>query len=117
MTDRTVESLQRELLAVARGGKFAEAWREINGYAEVPNLRAEIGKLSRIRELRAQIRATDPNAALYYGWGGPGDDADPVITRRADDEARALADEDHLMGQDLESAAAIVAARRRMTNG
>lgn len=70
---RTVDSLQRELLAVARGGRFAAAWRQINGLAEVPNLRGEMEKLERVRELRAQIFLLDPNAALYYGWGGHGD--------------------------------------------
>lgn len=79
---RTIESLQRELLAVARGGKFAETWREINGLSEVPNLRAEIGKLERVRELRTQIRAIDPNAALYYGWAGYGDDRDQAEAAR-----------------------------------
>jgi hypothetical protein len=76
---RTVESLQRELLAIARGGKFAAAWAKVNGVqgSDGINLRAEIGNLARIRELRAQIVAINANAALYYGWGGPGDCMDP----------------------------------------
>lgn len=70
---RTVESLQRELLAIARGGKFAETWREMNGHSHVPNLRDAMEKLARIQYLRVQIIAINPNAALYYGWGVPGD--------------------------------------------
>lgn len=72
---RTVESLQRELLAIARGGKFAESYAKVNGIqgSDEINLRAEIGNLSRILALREQIRAIDPDAALYYGWAGHGD--------------------------------------------
>jgi hypothetical protein len=74
---RTVEDLQRELLAVCRGGAFATAWRLVNGITEWPSLKSEIGKVAHARELRRQIQAIDPNAALYYGWAGPGDDRDP----------------------------------------
>lgn len=77
MADRTVESLQRELLAVARGGRFAETWRQVNGIEGHPDLRGELSKLGRIRRLRDQIKAIDPKAARYYGWGGPGDDGPP----------------------------------------
>ena len=28
----------------------------------------------RANELREEIKAIDPNAALYYGWAGPGDE-------------------------------------------
>ncbi len=82
MADRSIESLQRELLAIARGGKFAEAWAKINGVqgSGAINLRAEIGKLARIRELRAQIAAINPDAAMYYGWVH-GDDRDPARAR------------------------------------
>lgn len=81
---RTVESLQRELLAIARGGKFEEAWSQVNGVqgSDGINLRAEIGNLARIRELRAQIAAINPDAALYYGWGGHGDVRGPDAARR-----------------------------------
>lgn len=71
---RTVEDLQRELLAICKGGSFAETWRKVNGITEWANLKGEISKLARIRSLREQIIAIDPNAALYYGWGGYGDD-------------------------------------------
>lgn len=70
---RTVSDLQRELLAVCKGGTFAETWRKVNAIAEWPNLKSEIGKLAHINRLREQIVAINPNAALYYGWGGPGD--------------------------------------------
>ncbi len=81
---RTVESLQRELLAIARGGKFAAAWAKVNGVqgSDGINLRAEMDKLSRVRELRTQIRMIDPDAALYYGWVAPFDDYDPARARR-----------------------------------
>lgn len=67
---RTVDSLQRELLAICRGGKFAESWRKVNEVYEWPNLRNEMSKKSTVEELREQIRAIDPNAATYPGWEG-----------------------------------------------
>lgn len=75
MADRTIEDLQRELLAVARGGQYMATWARINGVqgSDAINLRGEMDKLSRIRSLRRQIRAINPNAACYYGWGGPAD--------------------------------------------
>ncbi len=74
---RTVEDLQRELLAICRGGSFAETWRKICTAAQWPNLRSEIGKLARVREIRRQIAAINPDACLYYGWAGPGDEPRP----------------------------------------
>jgi hypothetical protein len=71
--ERTVEDLQRELLAICRGGRFADAWRKVNDIVQWPSLKSEISKLARINALREQIKAIDPNAALYYGWGGHGD--------------------------------------------
>lgn len=70
-----VEALQRELLAIARGGKHYDSWAKVNGTETTPNLRREIGTLSRINELREKIKAINPDAALYYGWGGHGDQA------------------------------------------
>lgn len=78
---RTVDDLQRELLAICKGGSFAETWRRVNAIVEWPSLKGEIGKLSRVNELRRQIAHIDPNAALYYGWAGPGDDAPPAKAR------------------------------------
>lgn len=75
---RTVADLQRELLAICRGGSFAETWRQVNGITEWPNLRGEFDKVSRVRELREQIIAIDPNACLYYGWAGHCDDRAPA---------------------------------------
>lgn len=91
-TTRTVESLQRELLAIARGGKFAESYAKVNDIqgADAINLRAEIGNLARIRDLRAQIAAIDPDAALYYGWGGHGDVRGPDAARREAASAEAF---------------------------
>jgi hypothetical protein len=75
---RTVADLQRELLAVCRGGSFAETWRKVNGVVEWPSLKSQIGKLAHVRQLRKQIVAIDPNACLYFGWAGPGDDVAPA---------------------------------------
>jgi hypothetical protein len=83
-TTRTVDDLQRELLAVCRGGSFAAAWRKVNGIQQWPSLRSEIEKLGRVRELRRQIAAIDPNAALYYGWAGAGDDERPRGAQHAE---------------------------------
>ena len=85
---RTVEDLQRELLAVCRGGSFAESWRKVNAIAEWPSLRSEIGKLAHVRELRRQIAEIDPNAAMYWGWAGPGDTMRP-LRRHEDFQGRA----------------------------
>lgn len=74
---RTVDDLQRELLAVCRGGTFAETWRKVNAIAEWPNLRSELSKVAHVRQLRRQITAIDPMACLYYGWAGYGDDVPP----------------------------------------
>jgi len=71
---RTVDDLQRELLAICRGGSFADTWRGLNAPDQWSNLRPEISRLVRVRELREQIKALDPSAALYYGWAGHGDD-------------------------------------------
>lgn len=91
---RTVESLQRELLAIARGGKFAEAWSQVNGVqgSDGINLRAEISNRARIRDLRAQIAAIDPDAALYYGWADDGmdRDRDPAQMRVAANAAETM---------------------------
>lgn len=70
---RTVDDLQRELLAICRGGSFADTWRKLNAEGQWPSLRGEIGRQARLDEIRRQIKAINPNAALYYGWGGPGD--------------------------------------------
>jgi hypothetical protein len=78
---RTVDDLQRELLAICKGGSFAETWRRLVAPEQWPNLRSEWSKLDRVRVLRRQIAALDPNAALYYGWAGEGDDLDPKWRR------------------------------------
>ena len=74
---RTVADLQRELLAVCKGGRYAETWRKLNAPNEWPSLRGEFSKLHRANELREEIKALDQNAALYYGWAGPGDEWPP----------------------------------------
>lgn len=69
----TVADLQRELLAICRGGRWADTWRQLNAPVEWPL--TNLGKRHRIAELRKRIAAIDPNAALYYGWAGPDDEA------------------------------------------
>ncbi|MEJ1935292.1 hypothetical protein WDZ92_34285 [Nostoc sp. NIES-2111] len=70
MSAPTVESLQRELLAVLRGGTHLQTWARINGYVGSCGIdtRGEIRKAARALTLRLQIHALDPNAALYFGW-------------------------------------------------
>ena len=71
---RTVDDLQHELLAVCKGGSYAETWRKLNAPTELASLRGEFSKLHRANELREEIKALNPNAALYYGWAGHGDE-------------------------------------------
>lgn len=74
---RTVDDLQRELLAVCRGGSFAETWRKINAITEWPNLRSELGRVAQVNALRRQIAEINPNACMYWGWAGHGDSMGP----------------------------------------
>ena len=65
----TVADLQRELLSLCPSSRYArmtqpQADRLTNGQRQ-----------DRIALLRHQISRLDPNAALYYGWAGPDDEA------------------------------------------
>lgn len=77
--ERTVDDLQRELLAICRGGTFAESWRKVNvltdgfAFAAWPDLGRELSRARAVRELRLQILRINPHAAIYIGWC-PGDD-------------------------------------------
>lgn len=76
MADPRIAELQRELLAVCKGGHVYATWAKVNGVPlnERFDWRGNFGKLRRANEIRAKIIAIDPNAALYYGWAGPGDE-------------------------------------------
>lgn len=65
-----IYELQSELLAICRGGSFAETWRKLNCTLEWPNLKNEFTKIAKCNEIRKQIKALNPDAALYYGWAG-----------------------------------------------
>jgi hypothetical protein len=72
MTTPTVQSLQRELLAVIKGRDGLATWARVNGMplSERVSLRAGINKSSRVRELRLAIHALNPAALLYWSWHG-----------------------------------------------
>lgn len=70
MSTPTVTDLQRELLAICKGGSAFTTWAQVNGMPinEHVSLRSYLDKAGRVRDLRRQIHALDPNAALYFGW-------------------------------------------------
>lgn len=78
----TVDSLQRELLAICKGGFAYETWARVSGLPM--NERCDwVGRESRQRrvdEIRLQIHAINPEAALYFGWG-PSESASDSKTR------------------------------------
>lgn len=73
MTDRVTE-LQRAILDICRGESAYETWAKVAGAPinERIDWRGDIGRQISVRGLRDEIRAINPNAALYYGWC-PGD--------------------------------------------
>lgn len=79
LPQRTVADLQRELLAICKGGNAAETYMRVNGITEWPSLRGEFTKVDAVRQLRKQIAAIDPKACLYYGWAGHTDDKGPDV--------------------------------------
>lgn len=66
VSTRSVDDLQRELLAICRG-HATTIWRDTNGVAWCDQ-RAGVTKHARINQLRRQILAIDPKAATYVGW-------------------------------------------------
>ena len=72
MSTARITELQRELLAVAKGGKHFNTWAEVNGLPlnERQSLRRTLEKEARVREIRREIHAIDPSAALYFSWSG-----------------------------------------------
>ena len=71
----TVDDLQRELLAICKGHDNYETWARVTGQPinERVNEVARIGNRAAVHDLRLQIHALNPNAALYFGWC-PGED-------------------------------------------
>lgn len=67
----TVDDLQRELLAICRGGSYYETWARVSGLPmnERCDWAGRTQRQQRVREIRRQIHALNPNAALYFGWG------------------------------------------------
>lgn len=75
MSTLTVGELQRELLAVCKSGSAYETWAAVSGQPlnERVDIRGRYDKQARVDELRLQIHAINPDAALYFGWC-PGED-------------------------------------------
>lgn len=94
MSAARIAELQRALLAIIKGGSSFNTWAEVNGMPlnERTSLRQSISKGIRVRELRLEIHALDPDAALYFNWHG-GHEAERefrgIVARAAACEARA----------------------------
>ena len=77
---KTVDDLQKELLAVCRRrNSLVHYWRDDQGKIRWSIIRAERKRRAYIVSLREQIKALNPDAALYYGLAGP-DDIKPGVT-------------------------------------
>lgn len=76
----TVAMLQRELLSLCPSSRHACLTQP-----QVDAL-TNAQRQDRIAMLRRRIAALDPNASLYYGWAGPGDDDPTKPHRRKGDE-------------------------------
>ena len=70
MSAATVTDLQRELLAICKGGRFFNTWAAVNGVPENERVsfHASISKRRHVFELRARIVTLDPKASIYPGW-------------------------------------------------
>lgn len=67
----TVDELQRELLSICKRGFAYEATARVGGFP-INARRDDMGRATRQREvdeIRRDIYALNPNAALYFGWG------------------------------------------------
>ena len=67
----TVDDLQRELLSICKRGFAYETTARVGGFP-VNARRDDMGRATRQREvdeIRRDIYALNPNAALYFGWG------------------------------------------------
>jgi hypothetical protein len=72
---RTIADLQRELLAICRGGSYLATWAFVNGVSpsDAADLAGSVKRAHRVHQLRVEILGLNPDAALYFGWA-PGDD-------------------------------------------
>lgn len=70
MPDRITE-LQRELLAICRGSYAYETWAKVTEQpiSERTDWRGRTAGQQRVDEIRRELYAINPNAALYFGWG------------------------------------------------
>jgi hypothetical protein len=70
VADRITE-LQRELLAICRGSYTYETWARVTEQPinERADWRGRARGQERIDEIRCELHALNPNAALYFGWG------------------------------------------------
>ncbi len=75
-TAATISDLQRRLLHLCRNKRFFGG-PGTQGEIGFNIVSVEASKLRLIHDLRKQIAALDPNAALYYGWAGPADEPPP----------------------------------------
>lgn len=69
-TDRVTE-LQRELLAICRGSYAYETWARVTEQPinERTDYRSRMRGQARVDEIRRELHAINPDAALYFGWG------------------------------------------------
>lgn len=67
----TVDDLQRELLAICKGGFHYETWSRVAGLPmnERCDWAGRVQRQQRVREIRRQTHALNADAALYFGWG------------------------------------------------
>lgn len=70
MADRITE-LQRELLAICRGSYAYETWAKVTEQpiSERTDTRGRMRGQARVDEIRRELHAINPDAALYFGWG------------------------------------------------
>lgn len=70
MSERITE-LQRELLAICRGSYAYETWARVTEQPinERTDWRGRLRGQARVDEIRCELHAINPDAALYFGWG------------------------------------------------
>jgi hypothetical protein len=70
VADRITE-LQRELLAICRGSYAYETWAKVTEQpiSERTDWRGRMRGQERVDEIRRELHAINPDAALYFGWG------------------------------------------------
>jgi hypothetical protein len=66
-----ITELQRELLAICRGSYAYETWARVSEQPinERIDWRGRLRGQARVDEIRRELHAINPHAALYFGWG------------------------------------------------